>query len=60
MTRQTVDRIIKLTRAIASDAEAAIDCRPAALIEIEVQLADVQRRLYDEIVRARLGLDRLA
>jgi hypothetical protein len=60
MTHQTIDRIIKLASAIASDAEAAVDCQPAVLIEIEHQLADVQHRLYDEITRARLGFDRIA
>jgi hypothetical protein len=60
MTHQTVDRIIHLANAIANDAEAAVNCRPAVLIEIEHQLADVQHRLYDEITRARLGLDRIA
>jgi hypothetical protein len=60
MTHQTVDRIIKLANAIAGDAEAAVDCRSAALIEIEHQLADTQRRLYDKIARARLGFDRIA
>jgi hypothetical protein len=53
MTHQTVDRIIKLASLIANDAEAAVDCRSAVLIEIEHQLADVQHRLYDEITTAR-------
>jgi hypothetical protein len=60
MTHQTVNRIVKLARAIANDAEAAVDCRPAVLIEIEHQLADAQHRLYDEIVRVRLGINRIA
>jgi hypothetical protein len=60
MTQQTVDRIIKLASSIANDAEAAVDGRPAVLIEIEVQLADVQRQLCDEITRSRLGIDRIA
>jgi hypothetical protein len=54
MTHKTIDRIIKLASSIANDAEAAVNCRPAVLIEIENRLADAQRLLYDEIVRARI------
>jgi hypothetical protein len=59
-THRLIDKIMALANSIASDAEAAVDCRPAVLVEIEHQLANVQRRLYDEITSARLGFDRIA
>jgi hypothetical protein len=53
-TYKTIDRIIASATAIAKDAEAAADCRDDVLTEIDHVLAWAQRRLDDEIVRARL------
>jgi hypothetical protein len=53
-THKTVRRIVASANAIARVAEAAGDCRPAVLTEIELNLVSAQRRLVDEIVRARL------
>jgi hypothetical protein len=52
MTHKTIDRIITLANAIASDADAAIDCPAGVLIEIERQLDQVQRQLSN--ARARM------